>query len=57
MKFKSFKVIKICLTIKIKIFSGNSYYQSLILQPFFQSTQHFYEKREGYGVVFRSARD
>jgi hypothetical protein len=40
MKFKSFKIVKVCLMIKISFLSRMFYL-------FFQSAQHFYGKREG----------
>jgi hypothetical protein len=49
MRFKSFKTVKICLLIKIskKILVLKFYFATIISVQF---TQHFYEKREGYGA-------
>ncbi len=51
MKFKSFKIVQICLMIKIKILNKNLLYCNFILQPLFQSAQHFNEKRERFELV------
>ncbi len=45
-EFKSFKIVKIFLLIKNKIFSKKVVVFNFILQPLFQRAQHFYEKRE-----------
>ncbi len=46
-KFKNFKIGKICLMIKITFLARKILYWNFILQPLFQSAQHFYEKWEG----------
>jgi hypothetical protein len=45
LKFKSFKVLKLYLTIKIKFLAGKILYFNLILQALFRPAQHFYEKK------------
>jgi hypothetical protein len=52
MKFNSFKTVKICLMIKMKLYARKFLYLNFILQPLFQSAKHFYEKREGSGCGF-----
>jgi hypothetical protein len=42
----SFKIVKICLMIKIKLLASKCLHYNFILQPIFQSNQHFYEKRQ-----------
>ncbi len=42
----SFKIVKICLMIKIKLLASKCLHYNFILQPIFQSAQHFYEKRQ-----------
>jgi hypothetical protein len=53
MKIKSFKIVKICLMVKIKILARKFVSSNFILQPLFQSAQHLYEKRKisGSGSV------
>jgi hypothetical protein len=47
MKFKTLKIVKICLTIKNKFLAIHFLYKNFILRPLFQSTQHFSTKKEG----------
>jgi hypothetical protein len=49
-KFESFKIVKVCLKIKIKFLTRKFWYYNFILQPLFKSAQHFNE-REGSGSV------
>jgi hypothetical protein len=51
MKFKLLEIVKIYLMIKIKFLARKLLYYNYILQPLFQSTQHFDEKTEGSGSV------
>ncbi len=50
MKFKSFKIVKICLLIKVKFLAKKFLYNNFILQPLFKSAQYFYQKGEGSGT-------
>jgi hypothetical protein len=53
MKFKSAKIVKkICLVIKILYLARKFLYYNFILQPLFESAQHFYQKRKGSGAGF-----
>ncbi len=60
-EFKSFKIVKICLIIKVKFLAWK--YKKIILQQLFQSAQHFLEKREepgpgcGSGTLYISVRN
>jgi len=42
---KALKLLKLCLMIEIKFLQENCCITNFILQPLFQSNQHFYEKR------------
>jgi hypothetical protein len=46
MKSTSFKIVKICWMIKIKLWASKCLHYYFILQPIFPSAQHFYEKRQ-----------
>jgi hypothetical protein len=50
MKFKSFKIFLICLTIKIKFLARKFFYKNFTLQPLFQSLNTFMRKGEGSGA-------
>jgi hypothetical protein len=47
MKFKNFKIVKICLMIKIKLFSEKNFVLKFYIVTIISVRSHFYEKREG----------
>jgi hypothetical protein len=51
MKFKSFRILKICLIIKINFLNKENLVLEFILQALFHSAQHLDEEREKSGSI------